>query len=108
MMGSESSAGDEGGAVFGVAERSATGMPLSDCQSQFHLGSGAMQKRLTLALDPDPIFTGAYVWRSREMDRLESSIFVRYHGNLTGNREKLTQKTASVLVSFMEKGFYPS
>ena len=37
-----------------------------------------------------------------------NSIFVRFHGNLTGKREKLTQKTASVLVSFMEKGFYHS
>ncbi len=35
-----------------------------------------------------------------------SSIFVRFHGNLTEKREKLTQKTASVLVRFMEKGFY--
>ena len=31
---------------------------------------------------------------------------VRFRGDLTEKREKLTQKTASVHVSFMEKGFY--
>jgi len=31
---------------------------------------------------------------------------VRFHGNLTENGVKLTEKTASVLVSFMKKGFY--
>jgi hypothetical protein len=31
---------------------------------------------------------------------------VRFRGDLTERREKLMQKTASVPVSFMEKGFY--
>ena len=34
--------------------------------------------------------------------------FVRFHGNLTEKSEKLTEKTASVLVSFMKKGFCSS
>jgi hypothetical protein len=33
-------------------------------------------------------------------------ISMRFHDNLTGKREKLTKKTASVLVSLMKKGFY--
>jgi hypothetical protein len=37
-----------------------------------------------------------------------NSIYVRFRGDLTGKREKLTQKTASVPVSFMAKGFCPS
>jgi hypothetical protein len=31
---------------------------------------------------------------------------VRFHGNLTEKHEKLTQKTAAVLVRFIKKGFY--
>ena len=34
-----------------------------------------------------------------------NSIFVKFRGDLTEKREKLMQKTASVPVSFMEKGF---
>jgi hypothetical protein len=33
-------------------------------------------------------------------------IFVRFRGDLTEKRVKLTQNTASVPVSFMENGFY--
>jgi hypothetical protein len=40
------------------------------------------------------------------MTRPAISIFVKFHGGLTKKREKLTQKTASVHVRFIEKGLY--